>query len=48
MNDNVFIISNLNKHRVGGIQIKENTAKRKMKFTTNDLAYTCDIHYIKR
>ncbi|KAK8845753.1 hypothetical protein M9Y10_020671 [Tritrichomonas musculus] len=43
MNDKTFVISNPNKHRVGGIQIKENTAKRRMEFTTNDLAYTCDI-----
>ncbi|WP_289705106.1 hypothetical protein, partial [Bacteroides acidifaciens] len=43
MNDKTFVISNPNKHRVGGISIKENTAKRRMEFTTNDLAYTCDI-----
>ena len=48
MNDKTFIISNPNKLRVGRISIKENTTKRRMEFTTNNFAYTCDIealHY---
>ena len=43
MNDKTIIISNPNKLRISGIQIKENTAKRNMKFDVNDFAYTCDI-----
>ncbi|KAK8880650.1 hypothetical protein M9Y10_003333 [Tritrichomonas musculus] len=43
MNDKTIIISNPKKLRISGIQIKENTAKRNMKFDVNDFAYTCDI-----
>ncbi|WP_295163637.1 hypothetical protein [uncultured Brachyspira sp.] len=43
MNDITFIISNPNKLRVSQIQIKENSAVKRMVFLINYLAYICDI-----
>ncbi|KAK8872186.1 hypothetical protein M9Y10_007950 [Tritrichomonas musculus] len=42
-NKTIITINNPNKAQVTGISVKENTAIRQMTFTSNDLAYTCDI-----
>ncbi|KAK8880947.1 hypothetical protein M9Y10_003653 [Tritrichomonas musculus] len=43
INGKQITIANPHKLQVTGVSIKENTAIRRMEFTTNDIAYTCDI-----
>ncbi|WP_295163664.1 hypothetical protein, partial [uncultured Brachyspira sp.] len=48
MNDKTFIISNPNKHRIGGIQIKENIAIRSIKYTVKYIAYMSDVDALNK
>ena len=42
-NDNRIIIHSTHTSKITGVVIQGNSCTRNMTFTTNDLAYTCDI-----
>lgn len=48
MDDKVITIDNPHHVQVTGIMIKKNTSVRHMDFTTNDIAYTCDVEAIQK
>lgn len=48
MSDKIFIISNPNKHSIGGIQIKENIAIRRMKYTVKYIANMSDVDALNK